>query len=283
MIARKLSGLLRLLAVAVAATCTIPSSQAQNHLTHDATSSARDNTANDQNQSAFSGGDLLDDWDLTGRVRAALFADPELSRHNLIVVVRGGVVELDGPVPSTGLRDRVLQVVRSVPGVRQLRERLRIQADSWSGRAFRRQLPPVDEPWKTDRNSIVPTPVGLPVVTFSSLHPERSPTSSTPPEAIFRLPTLLPPQAETTASVPGVWPAPSSNQTSTQLLLEQYLRKQWRYRQVQFVLQGTTLVLSGIVESVEDRQELLQFVSQLPGIRTIRADGLRVEPGLPAQ
>jgi hyperosmotically inducible protein len=282
MIGRKLSGLSRLLAVATAASCTIPASLAQNHLPGDATSSAP-HAAHDQNRSALSGGDLLDDWDLMGRVRAALFADPELSRHNLIVVVRGGVVELDGPVPSASLRDRVLQVVRSVPGVRQLRERLRIQADSWSGRAFRRQLPPVDEPWKTDGSGIAPPPMGLPAVTFSSLHSERSPTNSTPPEAIFRLPTLLPPQAETTAGMPGVWPTPNSNQTSTQLLLEQYLRKQWRYRQVQFVLQGTTLVLTGIVESVEDRRELLQFVSQLPGIRAIRADGLRVEPASPAQ
>jgi hypothetical protein len=125
--------------------------------------------------------------------------------------------------------------------------------------------------------------MGLPAVTFSSLHSERPATNSTPPEAIFRLPTLLPPQAETFAGMPGVWPTPNSNQTSTQLLLEQYLRKQWRYRQVQFVLQGTTLVLTGTVESVEDRRELLQFVSQLPGIRAIRADGLRVEPASPAQ
>lgn len=236
-----------------------------------------------------------DDWDLAGRVRAALFADPELSRHNLIVVVRGGVVELDGPVPSNSLRERVLQVVRSVPGVKQLRDRLRIQAESWSSRSFRRHLPPVDEPWRNDLAGLSPATEGLrfsPSQTPASASTTSAPSQVLPvpqaepvptPAAVFRRPVLLPPQADSLADASLTWPVAPPAQLATQVALEQLLRRQWRYRRVQFELHGTTLVLLGSVESLEDWQELLRALSRLPGITAIRTEGLKIMPSAAAQ
>ena len=302
MTSSKRSGLLWLMTLVLASVC-VPASVAQNSPTNPGPAALHLGLTPQALRvpTEVSPGEITDsvigpdDWDLAGRVRAALLTDPELSRHNLIVVVRGGVVELDGPVPSNSLRERVLQVVRSVPGVKQLRDRLRIQAESWSSRAFRRHLPPVDEPWRNDLAGLSPATEGLrfspwPTRASASTGAVPSPVSAVPqsepgPTSAegVRVPVLLPPQADSLAEATLTWPVAPPAQLATQVVLEQLLRRQWRYRRVQFELQGTTLVLLGSVESLEDWQELLRALSRLPGITAIRTEGLKIMPAGAAQ
>lgn len=227
-------------------------------------------------ESANAGAHPLDDWDLTMRIRAALLADPELAGHNLVVVVRGGQVEVDGPVPNATLRQKVRQVIQSVPGVRQFRERLRIQANSWSQRILPRRVPPVDEPWPREwlvQEAAIPTwnhsvksaaasgPGGFPVPWAS-----QSPQMPT----IWELRDNEPPFASVTAGDPQ----------QTLALLERSLRQNWRFRHVHAQLADQTIRLQGSVATAQDLQDLYHLISRISGVVLIEADGVQVTPSV---
>ncbi|MCS7166426.1 MAG: BON domain-containing protein [Gemmatales bacterium] len=213
-----------------------------------------------------------DDWDLTMRVRAALLADPELAGHNLIVVVRGGLVEVDGPVPDAGYRQRVRQVIQSVPGVRQLRERLRIQVNSAASRILPRHIPPVDEPWhwqRLDANGLQPIQPSV----------AASPAATTPVSPDFLSSEHL--EGMTPVRQPSVndsllsfklWAEPQQ----VLLLVQQSLHQQWRFRGVSAQLVGTTIELQGTVETAQDFLDLYQMVTRLGRPLTVRTDRVRV-------
>lgn len=74
-----------------------------------------------------SAGEQFDDTVITGRVKAALIADPVTKAHQIDVEVFRGVVQLNGFVDSTANRDRATTVARGVSGVAQVRNNLQVQ------------------------------------------------------------------------------------------------------------------------------------------------------------
>lgn len=218
-------------------------------------------------------GKLVDDWELTMRIRAALLADPELSGHNLIVVVRGGLVEIDGPVPNASFRDRVRQIVSRVPGVRQLRERLRIRAEPVPVRLMPRRLPPIDQPWRWDLLTVfrnepaggsIPTPGG------SANFPQPDPAP------VFMKLSLMFPVPNHFGSF-----APPIDRTSLDAQpifsqLQEQLRRQWRFRNVYAQPMGQVIYLSGTVDTSRDLQDLQLLISRVAPTTEVRVDSVRI-------
>lgn len=66
------------------------------------------------------------DFFLFTKTRSALAADPDLKAATIIVEVKGGVLTLNGTIPNAALRMKAEQLVRSVEGVKEVRNRLRI-------------------------------------------------------------------------------------------------------------------------------------------------------------
>lgn len=214
----------------------------------------------------------MEDWDLAMRIRAALLTDPELAGHNLIVVVRGGLVELEGPVPNAALRERVRQMVSSVPGVRQWRDRLRIQAESWTSRLFPRRLPPVDQPWPWNQLlSGEQEQLGLGSSSDRVTLPQKQPG----PAPLFRNLSLMPPIPDTTSSHP-LGESPSGQIQPIIVLLEQHLREQWRFRNVHAYAIGRSIQLTGVLETPQDLKELYHLVSRLAPALPVQMDGIRI-------
>nr|BAL52371.1 hypothetical protein HGMM_F01A04C18 [uncultured Planctomycetota bacterium] len=220
------------------------------------------------------------DWDLMMRIRAALLADPDLARHNLLVVARGGMVEVDGPVPNAALRDRIRQIVSGIPGVRQLRERLRIQPDAWSSRIVPRRLPPVDEPWRPNMAADLPAFVYQVARTDVPVH------STVFPAPPFRNLLLMPPVPEDTIGARGPLTLHAQNDPTFGELasdpsrlfaaLEQELRLHWRFRHVHVQTLGHAIYLTGTVESPDDLRELYHLLSRFNSAVPIQASSVRI-------
>jgi hypothetical protein len=61
---------------------------------------------------------------LADAVAAGLRQSEQLHQYHVDITAAGGVVELTGQVANVGQRDEVLQIVRAVPGVSAVRDRL---------------------------------------------------------------------------------------------------------------------------------------------------------------
>jgi len=94
----------------------------------DATSEAAKAIAADAKRQLGVAGELLDDTVLTGRVRAALLAQPELRGLDIKVRTLDNVVTLTGSVESDAVRRQIETVARGVSGVRDVKNALAVQA-----------------------------------------------------------------------------------------------------------------------------------------------------------
>lgn len=80
-------------------------------------------------------GEVVDDSVLTAKVKTALIQDPVTKAHEINVETYRGVVQLAGFVDSAEEKSRATEVARSVTGVQQVRNDLRIgEADQTIGR-----------------------------------------------------------------------------------------------------------------------------------------------------
>ena len=75
-----------------------------------------------------SAGEVIDDSVLTTKVKAALIEDPVTKAGDINVESYRGVVQLGGFVDSTGQKSRATTVARSVSGVKEVRNDLRVSA-----------------------------------------------------------------------------------------------------------------------------------------------------------
>lgn len=82
------------------------------------------------NQSAAELGGVVDDTTITGKVKAAISADRQVSALKIEVNTKQGVVVLSGTVPNAGVSDHVLQLVASIEGVRDVKNQLKISSTS---------------------------------------------------------------------------------------------------------------------------------------------------------
>ncbi|MEB0030688.1 BON domain-containing protein [Undibacterium sp. RTI2.1] len=71
-------------------------------------------------------GVAVDDSMITAKVKSALVADKEVSALKINVTTKQGVVILTGAVPSVAASDRVLKMVASIEGVKDIQNQLQV-------------------------------------------------------------------------------------------------------------------------------------------------------------
>lgn len=72
-------------------------------------------------------GRVVDDSVITGKVKAALVADPTTKAHQISVETFQGVVQLSGFVDSKEARSRATQVAQQVDGVKDVKNDLELR------------------------------------------------------------------------------------------------------------------------------------------------------------
>jgi hyperosmotically inducible periplasmic protein len=79
-----------------------------------------------------SAGEQVDDSVTTGRVKAALIADPTTKAHQIDVETYKGTVQLNGFVDSSESKERAAEVARNTKGVTAVRNNLTVRANDRS-------------------------------------------------------------------------------------------------------------------------------------------------------
>src|SRR5688572_27903128 len=82
-----------------------------------------------------SAGEQVDDSVTTGRVKAALIADPVTKAHQIDVEVFKGTVQLNGFVDTAASKSRATEVTRNAKGVTAVRNNLTVKTTERSGQA----------------------------------------------------------------------------------------------------------------------------------------------------
>lgn len=77
-----------------------------------------------------SAGEQVDDSVTTGRVKAALIADPVTKARQIDVETFKGTVQLNGFVDSSESKERASQIAKNTKGVTAVRNNLTVRADS---------------------------------------------------------------------------------------------------------------------------------------------------------
>jgi len=72
-------------------------------------------------------GRVVDDSVITGKVKAALVADPTTKAHQISVETFQGVVQLSGFVDSSAARSRAEQVAQGIDGVKNVKNDLELR------------------------------------------------------------------------------------------------------------------------------------------------------------
>lgn len=72
-------------------------------------------------------GRVIDDSVITGKVKAALVADPTTKAHQITVETFQGTVQLSGFVDDTEARQRATEVASNVDGVKDVKNDLRLR------------------------------------------------------------------------------------------------------------------------------------------------------------
>jgi hyperosmotically inducible protein len=81
-------------------------------------------------------GEVIDDSALTAQVKTALIGDPVTKARQINVETYRGVVQLGGFVDTAAEKDRATQVARSVGGVKDVRNDLRVSSPQSTGQAI---------------------------------------------------------------------------------------------------------------------------------------------------
>ena len=83
---------------------------------------------NDMERAGANAGRVVDDSVITGKVKAALVADPTTKAHQISVETFKGVVQLSGFVDTSEARSRAGQVAQQVEGVKDVKNELELRS-----------------------------------------------------------------------------------------------------------------------------------------------------------
>jgi osmotically-inducible protein OsmY len=72
-------------------------------------------------------GEYVDDTVITGKVKAAIFAEPTLKSAEINVETFKGVVQLSGFVSSKVAENKAVEVTRTVAGVKSVKDDMRLK------------------------------------------------------------------------------------------------------------------------------------------------------------
>jgi hyperosmotically inducible protein len=85
------------------------------------------------NGTSKTAGEQVDDSVTTGRVKAALIADPVTKAHQIDVETFKGTVQLNGFVDSSASKERASQVAKTTKGVTAVRNNLTVKTQAREG------------------------------------------------------------------------------------------------------------------------------------------------------
>jgi osmotically-inducible protein OsmY len=95
-----------------------------------ACSSTSDTRSGDAERAGSKVGRVIDDSVITGKVKAALIADPTTKAHQIEVETFKGTVQLSGWVDTEAARTRATEVARNIEGVRDVKNSLGLRGRS---------------------------------------------------------------------------------------------------------------------------------------------------------
>jgi hyperosmotically inducible protein len=76
-------------------------------------------------------GTMMDDATITGKVKTKMIEDSEVKARNIDVDTLNGEVTLTGMVASAQEQSRAMELARSVPGVKSVKNNLQIDTKTW--------------------------------------------------------------------------------------------------------------------------------------------------------
>lgn len=232
---------------------------------------------------------------LTAKVRAALAAEPDLAGLNLLVSVTDRVAVVGGPVPDEALPARVEQVLRTVPGLAE------VKVSCW--------VTPADDPLKdlvgkrlhakapppAPAEPFTPPPLGIrnpaptPVATLPRTDEAKArPTGTVTVQRVVPFAFLLEPVTSTGAAItPLPMPAPTGYPTippttlpvdpaALDPLLAEARAKEPRFAGLVVSVKGGTAVISGRAASDRDAWEFARLVRRAGGVDRVVVDRVDV-------
>ena len=78
-------------------------------------------------RTAANAGRVVDDSVITGKVKAALVADPTTKAHQIEVETFEGRVQLSGFVENTEARGRAVEIAKNIEGVKDVKNSLQLR------------------------------------------------------------------------------------------------------------------------------------------------------------
>ena len=90
--------------------------------------SSNSETRGDAERAGAKAGRVIDDSVVTGKVKAALIADPTTKAHQIEVETFKGTVQLSGWVDTPEARERATEVARNVDGVKDVKNSLGLRS-----------------------------------------------------------------------------------------------------------------------------------------------------------
>lgn len=211
---------------------------------------------------------------------AALDADPALKDFNLVVSVVDRVAVVGGPVGTTAQKDRAAELVRGVPGVRDVRNGCFVQAGSEpllrSNLSASRPLPvlpPVVIPLRPSATTDAAPPAGDLVAgpPAEPLTGERSVVTRRPANPGENI--LQPPVASQPALPAAVSPYPPgvlTNQPGFANAVENARRSDARFANLRAEFRdGGTVVITGTARQPSDAWDFAELVRGVPGVARV--------------
>jgi hypothetical protein len=238
------------------------------------------------------------DVELAIRAHRAILKDGTLAAVNLGVSVHDGVATVWGPVTSAEQARQLLEKVRRVPGIRDVRSELSIVPRDGDAPAAPTPVPaggPLpSEPAAVSKLPLSPGALtgrpsdneSAPAVTSVSLLPPTaaagpSADTSRPPPASLGMPVPLPPG--TPAASPGAAHSDATHAARAAppdlpAALDGLRRGDERFRGIQWHVREGIVTLGGTVCRGEDLMAFAQAVSRLPGVERVVLGQARVDP-----
>ena len=106
-------------------TTVAPSQAASNAMA--ATTSAMEKAASATERAAEKAGDAVVDAAITGKVKTALIADPDVKALKIDVDTKNNVVTLNGSADTQAHADKAVSIAKGIEGVRSVENRLTVK------------------------------------------------------------------------------------------------------------------------------------------------------------
>jgi hypothetical protein len=218
----------------------------------------------------------IDPRDLVREVQArqALQKDPQLAPLNLGVRVRNRIATLTGPVPTRGLAQRAVDVLKKLPELSEVREQLLVQFEDGPVLPPAVALPKITQPTQSpaaakDPPSTQPPLAWKPVVAPPG--PEQEPLRP----SVHLLPSLGPGMAGTVSRAKTADPPDAAAIGSA---VQALVQGEDRFRRVRYEVKQSKVYLSGVVYRWSDLHELSLAVTHIPGVESVVLRDVRTEP-----